>query len=124
MNDHKPEEVHTLFAKYFNSADIEALVGLYEEDASLAPQPGQVVKGKEAIRQALLGFLALKGRMEIKTRYVMQSGEIALLSAEWHLTGTDAAGEALEMGSKTAEVARRQSDGRWLYVADHPFGSQ
>ena len=25
------------------------------------------------------------------------------------------------MGATTAEVARRQADGGWLYVIDHPF---
>lgn len=124
MDERKPEEVHKLFVEYFNSADIDALVDLYEEEASLAAQPGQVVRGKDAIRHALLGFLALKGKMELKTRYVIESGEIALLSGEWHLTGTNPSGEAVEMSSRSAEVARRQSDGRWLYVADHPFGAE
>lgn len=124
MGEHKPEEMHMLFEKYFNSGDIEALVSLYEEGAALSPQPGQVVTGKEAIRQALSGFLALKGKMRLKTRYVLESGEIALLSGEWQLVGTDPSGEALEMGSRSAEVARRQSDGSWLYVADHPFGAE
>jgi hypothetical protein len=28
----------------------------------------------------------------------------------------------VELSSRTAEVARRQSDATWLYVLDHAFG--
>jgi ketosteroid isomerase-like protein len=123
MAAHQPEELHQLFAEYFNAGDLDSLLSLYEEGAALAVKPDQVVAGQEAIRTALEGILALKGSMELKTRWVMQSGEIALLSSEWHLQGTDAEGKVVVMDSRSVEVARRQEDGRWLYVADHPFGA-
>jgi ketosteroid isomerase-like protein len=123
MAENKPEELHQLFAEYFNAGNLDSLLSLYEEEAILAANPDRVVAGQEAIRTALEGILALKGRMELKTRWVMRSGDIALLSSEWHLQGTDAEGKVVEMDSRSVEVARRQEDGRWLYVADHPFGA-
>ena len=38
------------------------------------------------------------------------------------LTGTSEDGSPIEMGAVTAEVARRQPDGSWLYVIDNAVG--
>jgi uncharacterized protein (TIGR02246 family) len=125
MTETNPEEIHRLFEEYFNSGDLNSLVDLYEDDAAFVPEPGQVLTGKDAIREALQGFLSLNGKMQLKTRYAVRSGEIALLSGEWQLSGGKGQdGQPVEMSGKTAEVARRQADGRWLYVADHPFGAE
>ena len=123
MADSRPEDAHRLFAEHFNSGDLDALVALYEDGAAFVPQPGEVVTGKEAIREALQGFLATGGKIEVSTRYAVRSGDTALLSGEWRLTGAGQDGEPLDMGGKTAEVVRRQPDGRWLYAVDHPFGA-
>ena len=118
-----PEDAHRLFANAFNAGDLESLVALYEPEARLVPQPGQIVMGHAAIREALQGFLALQGYLTVETTYVVQAGDIALLRAQWHLTGTSPDGQPLAMGGKTTEVVRRQSDGRWLYIIDHPYGA-
>jgi uncharacterized protein (TIGR02246 family) len=123
MGANTPEDIHKLFTAAFNSGNIEALMALYEPDAQLVPQPGQVITGHEAIRQALQQFLALKGAMQITTRYVIRGDAIALLSGQWHLKGSGPDGKNVEMGGKSAEVARRQSTGEWLFVIDHPFGA-
>jgi ketosteroid isomerase-like protein len=51
-----PEELDVLFAKAINAGDIEAAVKLYEPGACLMPEPGQVVSGAKAVREALGGF--------------------------------------------------------------------
>lgn len=33
-------------------------------------------------------------------------------------------GKPLSMSGKTSEVLRRQPDGRWLYIIDHPADAQ
>jgi ketosteroid isomerase-like protein len=42
-----PEEVAQLWAESLAAGDLEALVELYETDATLVPQPGEVVTGVE-----------------------------------------------------------------------------
>jgi uncharacterized protein (TIGR02246 family) len=59
MTASKPEDVPRLFAEAFNAGDIESLLALYAQDAHLVPQPGQVVMGHPAIREAFQGFFAL-----------------------------------------------------------------
>jgi uncharacterized protein (TIGR02246 family) len=99
-------------------------MALYEPDAILVPQPGmEPVKGTGAIRTALEGFLALKGRLELETKHVLQHGDIALLRAAWRLKGTGPDGQRVEMAHGSAEVVRRQPDGSWRYIIDHPYGS-
>jgi uncharacterized protein (TIGR02246 family) len=65
MPAHTPEEVQPLWAQAFSAHDLEAVMALYEPEATLIPQPGQVVTGTEAIREALSGLLS---RPEIRAR--------------------------------------------------------
>ena len=68
MPAHTPEEVQRLFAEAFGSHDLEAVLALYEPDATLIPQPGEVVTGTEAIREALSQILAMKPRFDSSLR--------------------------------------------------------
>src|SRR5215212_9353274 len=124
MPAHTPEELPPLFAQAFSAHDLEAALALYEPEATLIPQPGQVVTGTEAIREALSGFLALKPKFELEFKKAFQAGDIALLFSEWTLSATNPDGNAVEMEGRTSDVARRQPDGRWLVVIDNPSGSE
>jgi uncharacterized protein (TIGR02246 family) len=124
MSARTPKELHRLFAEALNAHDIEALMALFEPDATLMPQPGQVVTGTEAIREALSGFLALKPKFELEFKKAFQAGDIALLFSDWTLSGTDPDGNAIELAGRTSDVARRQSYGSGLFVIDNPFGSE
>jgi ketosteroid isomerase-like protein len=123
MPAREPGDAHRLWADRFKAGNLEGLMALYEPDATLAPQPGQVVTGTAAIREALGGFLGLKGTFEfLETKPAIQSGDLALLHSRWTLTGTGPDGSPLNLGGTTADVARRQSDGTWLFVIDNPWG--
>jgi len=54
------EAMPATFEQAFNTGDINQVLELYESDAVLVPEPGQVVHGTPAIREVLSGFLALK----------------------------------------------------------------
>ena len=124
MPARKPEEVHRLFSEAFNAGDIKAILSLYEPGAVLVPQPGQLVQGHAAIREALNGFLAIKPRFNLKFGKALESNDIALLISKWTLNGTGPDGNAIEMTGQTTDVVRRQNDGTWLLVIDNPFGVQ
>ena len=61
----------------------------------------------------------LKGRITLDTKLVFTVGELAYLSNTWSLRGTGPDGNPVVLGTTTAEVARRQSDGTWRYVIDN-----
>jgi len=115
--------MHVLFEQAFNAGDLEALMALYESDATLVPQPGAVAEGTAAIRESLRWFLDRRGQITLETKLVLQVGELAYLSNRWSLSGgTMPDGSPAELGAITAEVARRQPDGTWLYVIDNAWG--
>ena len=59
----------------------------------------------------------MNGQITLRSRYAIAAGGIAVLSNQWtFLVGGE------QISSVTAEVARRQPDGGWLYVVDHPYG--
>ena len=122
MSVERPEDMNAAFADAYNSGDVERLLALYEPGAVLAPQPGRRAFGTEQIRAALAELLALDGEMTSTSNDSMQVGDLALLQGEWHLTFVGPAEVRVDLSSRSAEVVRRQADGSWLYVIDHPFG--
>ena len=109
-------DIHPSVEKAVNDRDLDGLMALYVPDAVMVLPDGSTVTGTEAIRGQWADLLAMEGRMTLRSRYAIEAGDLAILSNEWTYT----AGE-LAMGATTAEVARRQPDGSWLYVFDHPF---
>src|ERR1043165_1949896 len=82
----QPDDMPAAFEQAFNTGDIDQIVALYEPDAVLVPQPGQVVRGLSAIREALQGFLALKLPIHLEGKRVLVLDEIALVSSTWKMS--------------------------------------
>lgn len=122
MTARSPEELDRLFSAALNAGDIEALMRLYEPQAALRPAPGQLAQGTAAIRAALTGFLGMKPQLAVTSRLLGQCNDIALMTGRWTLKGTGADGNPVQMTGQSAEVARRQPDGSWLFVVDAPWG--
>ncbi len=104
MSARTPEEMPRLWAEAFVAGDLDALVALYEADAVLVDPPGEVVKGIEAIREALRGLLATRPTFNLEVRKVLQTGDIALSFADWTLRGTAPNGEPIEGAAQTSDV--------------------
>jgi uncharacterized protein (TIGR02246 family) len=111
-------DIHPAVEAGVNNQDLDALMALYEPDASMVVLDGSTATGTEAIREQWAGVLEMKGQMTLRSRYAIEAGDLAILSNEWTLTAGDQS-----LSAVTAEVARRQPDGGWLYVVDHPFAS-
>jgi ketosteroid isomerase-like protein len=99
------------------------MMALYESTAKLIPQPGGPAVTEQAIRDALQGFLALKPILKVETESVVKTEDIALLRSKWTLTGTGGDGKSVTMSHRGAEVIRRQPNGTWRLIIDHPFGA-
>ena len=119
-----PEDVDRLFAEALNAGNVDALVELYEPQASLSPSPGKRVSGHAAIREALAGFIAAKPRMTLTARVLGQTADIALVTAQWRLDMAGQDGKPAQMNGQSIEVVRRQAGGHWLFAIDEPFGTQ
>ena len=122
MPARSPEEVDRLLIEAINGGDVEAAVSLYESGGAFAAQPGQVLTGSEAIREALKGFVAMKPTFTAEVKTIAVAGDIALTSAKWSMTGTGPDGSPVSLAGESTEVVRRQPSGDWLFVIDTPWG--
>ena len=102
-----PQDLERLLVTRQRAGDVEGMVALFEPDAVIDSGDGRLIQGTEAIR-AFYVELKATGR---KFEFGQQSP--ALVSGDLALTST----HSLD-GSVTAEVARRQPDGTWLWVID------
>jgi hypothetical protein len=104
-----PDELGRLFLQRANAGDTDGLAALYEPDAVLAFPAGATTVGRDAIRRVYADLLADRPRFE------PGRPSPTLLRDDLALTST-----VLADGAVTAEVARRQPDGTWLWAIDHP----
>jgi len=83
------------------------MAALYEREALLDSGVTQLTYGREAIRKLFAELAGTGRKFQIGAqRPAMVCGDLALTSTR------------LPDGTVTAEVARRQNDGTWLWVID------
>lgn len=116
----RPEDLHHLFVAAVNAHDVEALLALYEDQATAADLEGHSIQGKDTLRTFLLSFLATVKQIEGTTRKAMMAGDIALLSSTWRADFAGQDGSVASVPGTSAEVARRQPDGTWRFLIDDP----
>jgi uncharacterized protein (TIGR02246 family) len=118
-----PEDVLASIVIGINSGDLESLMPLYEDQAAFSTQPGSLAYGAPGIREALAGFIALKGTLELDVRHVLEVDDLALVIGDWSFDATAPDGEAVRLTARNADVLRRQADGTWRFVIDNPWGT-
>ena len=123
MHAETPQAAIELFAAAMSEGDLESALALYEPEATFAPQPGASVTGLPAIREALQGFPALRPTLSGRVRKVLEADGVALVVNEWSLAGREPDGGEIAMSGVSADVLRRQEDGRWLILVDDPWGA-
>ena len=102
-----PQELERLLVSRQWEGDVDGMVDLYEADAVLDDGSGSLAIGKDAIRKVFMDLMATGQKFEMGTQ------QEAIICGDLALTST-----RLADGTVTAEVARRQSDGAWLWVID------
>lgn len=118
-----PEQMNTVFAEAFNSKQVENLMLLYQPDAVLVRLDGSIAQGSEQIRDELTHLLKIGIRAVGDNQFAITHGDIALLRANFTITAVNETGQEVQIKGSSSEVVRRQPDGSWLYVVDHPFGA-
>ena len=115
----RAEDAHSTLAAAFNSGNVDTVLSMYDFNGIIVPEPGKPVSGKEKFQEAIKNILAIKGKMEIKTVYCLQTGNLAVGRSEWNITD----GEEVKVSAKGIEVMKQQADGTWKIVIDHAFGA-
>jgi uncharacterized protein (TIGR02246 family) len=123
MPDAELEKTIQEFFEAFNRGDLDAIIALYEPNATMVPRPGQMAEGHAAIREALNGFLAMEPALILEKKSLVIAGDIALLIVRATLRGKSPDGAPIHTEHTSSDVLRRQRDGRWLFVIDNPWGA-
>ncbi len=112
-------ELHRQWQDAVNAADLEAFCRLYDPDARVLLPDGTTLDGRDAIRATYAALFAQgTPSVTLTTRFASEVGDLALLSCAWK--GTIAGEKAAGI---TAEVARRQPDGRWAFRLANPWAA-
>jgi ketosteroid isomerase-like protein len=96
---------------------------LYESDAAFATEPGTLGRGASGVREALTGFISMKGKLDLEVIRVLEVDDLALVIGVWSFNGTGPDGEPVQLAARNADVLRRQGDGTWRFVIDNPWGT-
>lgn len=120
MTARDPRELAHIFAERASDGDLDGMTALYEDGASFVGPDGEHAAGGSAIRERLRSLLAASPQITpTGNQEVVMADDVALLSNQWQMTLGTGDGAPTVEGSST-EVARRQADGSWRYVIDHP----
>jgi hypothetical protein len=108
-----PQDLERLLVVRQNAGDIEGMVALFEPEALIDVAEGEktevrLIRGHAAIR-AFFTELCASGR-----KFHVGQQVPAVINGDLALTGTRRPSD----GKMTGEVARRQSDGTWLWIID------
>ncbi|HWM09430.1 MAG TPA: SgcJ/EcaC family oxidoreductase [Solirubrobacteraceae bacterium] len=120
---HTPDGTVEHFSELLEARRLDALLGLYEEDATFVPEPGRVVSGRAAIREELERLVALNPCISGRVEQVLQAGDTALVTYRWQMQATAPDGTAVQQGGLSADVLRRRPDGSWGVIIDDPYGA-
>jgi len=102
-----PQDLERLLVSREIAGDVDGMAALYEPHAVIDCGEGRLILGREAIRAFYAKLVALGRKFDFgDQRPAIISGDVALTSTR------------VPDGSVTAEVARRQGDGTWLWVID------
>ena len=118
-----PEQVLAAIVDGINSGNLDTLLPLYESEAAFATQPGRLAHGLPGVREALAGFISMKGKLDLEVTRVLKVDDLALVIGVWSFDGTGPEGEPVRLSARNADVLRRQPDGTWRFVIDNPWGT-
>lgn len=107
-----PQDLERQLVIRENVGDVDGMTALFEPEAVIELNDGQLVRGKDAIYE-FFTQLQVTGIGPEGRRFRLGEQRPALISGDLALTST----RSID-GDITSEVARRQPDGTWLWVLD------
>lgn len=102
-----PQDLERLLIARQHAGDVEGMVALFDPQALVDCGEGRELRGRQEIRRYFAEVVASG------LKFQRGDQQAAMICGDLALTST-----RLPDGTVTAEVARRQGDGTWLWVID------
>ena len=102
----------------FAKGDIDAVMSTYAPEAVVVGEPGSPVTGEAALRTMFASYVEAGVSFTYGAHEVVIAGDTALHLMNWTAPQPD--GE--QASALSVAVLRRQPEGTWKMVIDHPFG--
>lgn len=115
----RAQDAHKTLAAAFNTGDVQTVLNMYDFNGIIVPEPDKPVSGRAKFEEAIKAILSIKGKMEIKTVYCLETNGLAVGRSEWNITD----GDEVKISSKGIELMKQQPDGTWKILIDHAFGA-
>lgn len=104
----------TAFAK----GDVDTVMSTYAPEAVVVGEPGKTVTGNLELRTMFASYIKAGVAFTYGAHEVVIAGDTALHLMKWTAPQPDGA----EVSSLSVAVLRRQPEGGWKMIIDHPFG--
>lgn len=118
-SDHDVAHAVETFVARVNAGQLDAAMEQYDPDAVFAAEPGTLMQGTSAIRDAVAQLIASGASIETRDRTVLRSRDVALYHSSWVL---NIGGKAVEE-AQSSDVLRLGPDGKWRIAIDNPWGA-
>ncbi|VDY65490.1 YybH family protein [Shimwellia blattae] len=109
-----PESFSEVFTRTINSGNIDALLGLYHDDAVVVTD-GVTWRGKAKIKENLQGFMQLGGKLTTEDVYVLQYNDTALVRVKWRINDRKDSARILAQGESTEVLQKTAARPLGLY---------
>lgn len=108
------------WANLWNQGKVDALTGLFADDAVYMPPHHAAIHGREAIREYLRNPIShhVATDLTYEVTFIKHSGDLAYDVGRYSMMVPDAKGVRRLDRGKYLTVWRRQSDGQWRIAAD------
>jgi uncharacterized protein (TIGR02246 family) len=111
-----PARLPFLYADALNAGDVDAVLALFHQDATMRTFTGKVLTGGEALRAETVQTIAAQAHLTNKPTSILTGGDTALITVDWDLEATAPDGTRISPTGTTTAVACRSADGSWRFT--------
>lgn len=116
----RPETCSLAFVRALVTADLDAAGACFVRDACFITPDATAIRGREDIRAVLAQLIAMRPRIAVETRSVLQGGDAALLTERWRIALGPDSGAPVRC-AEALFVARRVEQA-WKLAVAAPWG--
>ncbi|WP_274911172.1 YybH family protein [Streptomyces sp. WZ-12] len=118
-----PTALPSAFQDALNARDVDRVLALYSQNATMRTVTGKVISGYAALREEVEQTIAAAPHISNTTRHIIATDDTALVIVDWAMELNAPDGERVRASGTTANVASRGLDGTWRFAVLNPTGT-